>query len=156
VRKLTDIVIHCSATDPKMDIGSWEIRKWHLAQGWKDIGYHFVIRLNGAIEQGRPVEQVGAHVQGHNSTTIGVCYVGGVKGKKAADTMNHVQEFALAGLVTNLRREYGALEVMGHNDYTKAKACPSFKVASRLAYMKLANCPKGRMTLPDYLNPMNQ
>ena len=99
-----------------MDIGSWEIRKWHLAKGWKDIGYHFVIRLNGAIEQGRPVEQVGAHVQGHNSTTIGVCYVGGVKGRKAVDTMNHVQEFALAGLVTNLRREYGALEVMRHND----------------------------------------
>lgn len=152
MRNLTDIVLHCSATEPTMDVGSWEIRKWHMAKGWKDIGYHFVIRLNGEIEQGRAIEIPGSHVQGHNATTIGVCYVGGVRKRRATDTFNRAQELAFAGLVANLRRIYGPLEVMGHNDYTNKKACPSFKVASRLPYLKLSECKKG-IILPQYLNP---
>ena len=62
-----------------MDIGAKEIKAWHKGKGWKDIGYHYVIRLNGKVELGRPLEKMGSHVVGYNRDSVGVCYVGGVE-----------------------------------------------------------------------------
>ncbi|MGL5965359.1 MAG: N-acetylmuramoyl-L-alanine amidase, partial [Fusobacteriaceae bacterium] len=75
------IVIHCSATKPTMDIGVRDIRMWHKQQGWLDVGYHFIIKRDGTIEEGRPVDVVGSHVKNHNSNSVGVCLVGGVDDK---------------------------------------------------------------------------
>ena len=60
MRKINLIVIHCSDTYARMDIGVNEIRQWHLQRGFNDIGYHYVIRRDGAIEQGRPIEKPGS------------------------------------------------------------------------------------------------
>lgn len=120
-----------------MDIGAKEIKGWHKAKGWKDIGYHYVIRLNGKVELGRPLEKMGSHVVGYNRDSVGVCYVGGVEDKKPKDTMNPAQEAAWRKLVSTLRAQYGPLEVFGHNDFTDQKACPSFKVGEKFADMKL-------------------
>ena len=120
-----------------MDIGAKEIKGWHKGKGWKDIGYHFVIRLNGKVELGRPLYKVGSHVIGWNTDSVGVCYVGGLEDKKPKDTMNAAQEAAWRKLVSTLRAQYGALEVFGHNDFTDLKACPSFKVGEKFADMKL-------------------
>ena len=48
-------------------------------RGTRDIGYHFVIQRNGEVDEGRPIEQTGAHVKGHNHDSIGICYIGGVE-----------------------------------------------------------------------------
>jgi len=69
MRPIDTLILHCSATPPDMDIGVAEIDTWHKAQGWKRIGYHFVIRRNGIVERGRPLAQIGAHVEGHNRRT---------------------------------------------------------------------------------------
>jgi N-acetylmuramoyl-L-alanine amidase len=79
IRKKTDLlVVHCAATKASMDIGAKEIRRWHKDRGWDDIGYHYVIRRNGDVEIGRPENAVGAHVAGKNSTSVGICLVGGI------------------------------------------------------------------------------
>ena len=120
-----------------MNIGASEIRGWHKKRGWKDIGYHYVIRLDGTVELGRPLKEIGSHVQGQNSGSVGICYVGGLgENRKALDTLNEAQEKSLTFLVQNLRSKLGKdLKVYGHNDFTKAKACPSFKVSERLKHL---------------------
>jgi N-acetylmuramoyl-L-alanine amidase len=124
------IAIHCSATHPSQNVGAAEIRRWHRARGWVDIGYHFIIRRDGIVERGRPQNTIGAHVEGFNSTSVGVCLVGGVTERninKAEDNFTPAQWAALKTLVTTLRELYPNAVVQGHRDFPKVtKACPSF------------------------------
>lgn len=131
MRKITDIILHCTATPAKMDIGVKEVDKWHRHRGWKGCGYHVIIRRDGTVEYGRPMERVGAHTKGHNRHSIGVAYAGGVDlDGKPEDNLTAAQEKALINLVEELRRDYGALTVSGHNQYSP-KACPSFIVSEK-------------------------
>lgn len=141
------IVIHCSATKPGQDIGVADIREWHLAKGWADVGYHFVIRRNGRIEPGRDLQEVGAHVAGHNSTTVAVCMVGGLDayGNEQQHDPNMFTEaqWVTARKAVNFLRElYPEAKVCGHRDFSPdrnmdgkispdeyLKSCPGFDVA---------------------------
>lgn len=135
MRKLTRIILHCTATPEGRHVDVATIREWHRKRGWSDIGYHFVIYLDGSVHNGRPVEKAGAHVSGHNADTIGVVYVGGTDAAgKAKDTMNDAQETAFVNLVASLRDKYGALTLHGHNEYA-AKACPSFNVKQKFQWL---------------------
>jgi N-acetylmuramoyl-L-alanine amidase len=135
MRKLTRIILHCTATPDGRHVDVATIRGWHKKQGWSDIGYHYVIYLDGSLHNGRPVEKAGAHVSGHNADTIGVVYVGGTDaGGKAKDTMNDAQETAFVNLVKALRDQYGPLTLHGHNEYA-AKACPSFNVKQKFEWL---------------------
>lgn len=130
-RKNTNwIVVHCSATRPVQDIGVKEIRQWHKAKGWQDIGYHFVIRRDGRIEKGRPANVIGSHVAGHNADSVGVCMVGGLADKAPwapAASYTPAQWKALEGLLKTLVKAYPKAKVRGHRDFPKvAKACPCF------------------------------
>lgn len=128
MRQITSIAIHCSATKPGQDIGVAEIRGWHKAKGWSDIGYHWVIRRDGRLEQGRGEEVPGAHVEGHNSKSIGVCMVGGVDDRNNPDNNFTPEQWtALKAICTDLARRYPAAVFKGHRDYPGVKkACPSF------------------------------
>lgn len=130
MRKLNEIIIHCSATEEGRDFTVEDIRRWHVqGNGWRDIGYHFVIYRDGTIHIGRPLEQVGAHTSGHNAHSIGICYVGGVAAdrKTPMDTRTPQQREALVTLVRILKQAYGISKVSGHREYAN-KACPSFDV----------------------------
>lgn len=132
MRNLEMIIIHCSATPSNMDIGVEEIRKWHLERGFSDIGYHYVIRRDGELEVGRPINTPGAHCKGHNARSIGVCLVGGVDkyaGKLVAScNFTELQWNALDLLVTSLLGKYPSIQsVHGHNEFA-AKDCPCFDV----------------------------
>lgn len=129
-RKITEIIVHCTATPEGKDFAVDTIRSWHLANGWKDIGYHYVVYRDGTVHAGRPEAQVGSHVAGHNSGTLGIVYVGGVAsdGKTPKDTRTPQQRAALLDLAKALIAKYPAIKkVTGHNQYA-AKACPSFDV----------------------------
>ena len=135
MRKLTRIILHCTATPDGRHVDVDTIRSWHRKRGWSDIGYHYVIYLDGSVHVGRDVAKVGAHVVGHNADTIGVVYVGGTDaGGKAKDTMNAAQETAFVNLVKHLRDQYGPLTLHGHNEYA-AKACPSFNVKQKFGWL---------------------
>lgn len=129
-RSITEIIIHCTATPEGRDVSVETIRGWHKGQGWKDIGYHWVVLLDGTVKPGRPEDQIGSHVAGHNLGTMGVVYVGGVAkdGKTAKDTRTPAQRAALMETVKALVAKYPTIQkVTGHNQYA-AKACPSFDV----------------------------
>ncbi|NBN64121.1 N-acetylmuramoyl-L-alanine amidase [Pannonibacter tanglangensis] len=129
MRHVDTIVVHCSATPEGRPVDVQTIRRWHLARGWSDIGYHFVIDLSGRVHTGRPIAQIGAHVAGHNAGSIGICYVGGVDANlKPKDTRTIQQKHALRELIASLCEEYPSIKtVCGHRDFAGVKkACPSF------------------------------
>lgn len=134
-RSINEIIVHCAATPEGKNFTVEQIRDWHVnGRGWKDIGYHFVIYLDGSIHAGRPVEQVGAHCLNHNQHSIGVCYIGGCTavGKKAKDTRTPAQKKALLELLTELRSIYPKARIHSHSDFAN-KACPAFNATQEYA-----------------------
>ena len=132
MREIKKIIIHCSATPEGRHVTVDDIRRWHMkpvskgGRGWSDIGYHYVIYLDGTVHPGRPVEKTGAHCTGQNANSIGICYVGGLDANgKAKDTRTGEQKTALRLLVATLKSKYPGVTVHGHREFA-AKACPSF------------------------------
>lgn len=148
-RQIDGIVIHCTATKPGQDLTVADVRKMHKQKGWSDIGYHYLIRLDGRIEKGRDVDIIGAHVSGHNAHTIGVCYVGGLDATgKPYDTRTYNQKQSLLNLLKMLRVAYHKATIKGHRDYSPdkdgngtiepnewIKSCPCFNAINE--YIKI-------------------
>jgi N-acetylmuramoyl-L-alanine amidase len=129
MRAIHKIIIHCTATREGDDISVDTIRRWHLARGWSDIGYHYVIDIKGSINAGRPIELMGSHTRGFNKGSIGIAYVGGVEadGKTPKDTRTKAQKDSIIRLVKKLKGCYPDVTIHGHNEFSN-KACPSYNV----------------------------
>lgn len=146
-RKITDIIVHCTATKEGVEYTVEQIRNMHKANGWSDIGYHYIVHLDGRIDNGRDVDISGAHVSGYNSHSIGVVYIGGLENKPGVpydklpskDTRTQAQKDALVSLLIDLKRLYPNAVIKGHRDYSPdkngngviepwewLKACPCF------------------------------
>lgn len=153
-RKRTDrIVVHCSATGPNANIGADTIRRWHKGQGWSDIGYHFVIKRDGTLEEGRREDLIGSHVRGHNSNSVSVCMVGGVTSDgRPANNFTPAQFDTLKMTLRHLRAKYRLTndDICGHRDLSPdrdgdgtveafewIKACPSFDVRAWIKEVSL-------------------
>lgn len=143
MRAIDLIVVHCSATRPSLDIRAADINRWHKARGWGGIGYHFVITRAGDLDHGRHLGEVGAHVYGHNRTSIGICLVGGVAedNTQAENNFRPAQFATLRSLLNQLREFYPRTRICGHRDLSPdidgdgiierhewLKMCPSFDV----------------------------
>jgi N-acetyl-anhydromuramyl-L-alanine amidase AmpD len=142
MRKINKIILHCSATKEGQNFTTTDIERWHKQRGFAKIGYHYVIYLDGSIHKGRDISEIGAHVQGQNSNSIGICYIGGLDANgKPKDTRTNAQKSAIVQLVADLKRQFPDSEVLGHRDYSPdrngdgiieewewLKACPCFDV----------------------------
>ncbi|MCI5038438.1 MAG: N-acetylmuramoyl-L-alanine amidase [Donghicola eburneus] len=144
MRTITEIIVHCAAVpsdwriDKPVEAQVAEIRRWHLARGWSDIGYHAVGHQDGSIGLGRDRdhdgdiwEEIGAHVAGHNRTTLGYCLIGGA-GSKADDQFEdhftEAQDKALRRWIADRLEQFPTIKkISGHNQYAR-KACPGFFV----------------------------
>lgn len=138
MRKVNKIIIHCTATPEGRDVSIDEVRRWHVKErGWRDVGYHFLIRLDGTVEEGRPIEMTGAHTRGHNWDSIGIAYAGGMSKDmtEPKDTRTDEQKDSLVDLLCQLHDCYGGT-VYGHRDFS-AKACPSFD--AKTEYENISN-----------------
>ncbi len=142
MRVIKEIIVHCSATPPDMNIGANEIRKWHTdpppsGRGWRDIGYHYVIRRNGEVDHGRDENVVGAHCEGHNANSIGICLVGGINKQGDAENNFTPEQFAtLKNWLKAIRDDHPGSTIHGHNEFS-SKACPSFNVQDWLKEVEL-------------------
>lgn len=139
MRDINKIILHCSATREGQDISTETIRGWHVNErGWSDIGYHFVVLLDGTVDKARPVERQGAHVRGKNKGSIGVCYIGGCDADmNPKDTRTDLQKESLTELISYLMDSYEDATLHGHNEFS-SKACPSFNVKEE--YKELIEC----------------
>ena len=139
MREIDKIIVHCTATPEGRHTTVEDIRGWHKDRGWSDIGYHYVIYLDGTVNEGRPVETQGAHCKGHNWKSIGIAYVGGLDKDtfKAKDTRNEEQKDSLAFQLEYLKVLHPKAVIYGHRDFSN-KECPSFdakKEYNNISYM---------------------
>ena len=135
MRKINKIILHCTATPEGREHDVADIRRWHLKRGFNDIGYHYLIHIDGTVEEGRPLNKQGAHCSGQNRGSIGICYGGGMSKamKKAKDTRTQAQKDSLIKLMHELIYKYNKdMTIHGHNEYAN-KACPSFNVQEEYA-----------------------
>jgi N-acetyl-anhydromuramyl-L-alanine amidase AmpD len=129
--KVNKLIIHCSYTPPERDIGVDTIRQWHIKDnGWSDVGYHYVIRRDGSVEQGRDELTQGAHTMGHNKDSLGICMIGGMSRNGLPEcNFTAAQWEALRNITTHLVAVHNAT-VHGHNEFDKNKTCPGFDVGA--------------------------
>lgn len=154
MNKIDSIIIHCSATRAGQDLRAKDIDRMHKQRGFCQIGYNFVIDLDGTVENGRPLSMDGAHCNtkgfsgvSYNKHSIGICYIGGLDANgKANDTRTDEQKVSLRNLIAKLCKEYDIIEVLGHRDTSPdlddsgevepaeyIKACPCFDVRSEFS-----------------------
>ena len=133
------VVLHCAATpdypygNKAFDlIGAADIDSWHRSRGFDCIGYHYVIRQSGMIEDGRPTDRMGAHTKGYNSDTLGICVVGNGR-------INREQLLALSELYKEFTFDYGITwqEWYGHYEFTDKKTCPNMPMELVRSYFRL-------------------
>lgn len=156
-RTINEIVVHCAATPEGRDYTVQDITKWHKQRGFATIGYHYVIYRNGKIMAGRDVNTAGAHATGHNSHSIGICYIGGMdaQNKSPKDTRTDEQRKSLKALLTRLCKLYPKAKLYGHRELSKdlngdgiispwefEKACPSFEVSELRTELRKMNVYK--------------
>ena len=144
MRYIDKIIIHSTATPEGRAVTMETVKSWHVkGRGWGDIGYHYVIELDGTIKEGRPLHKVGAHTLGENGHSIGVCYVGGLAvDKSPKDTRTPEQQTALVNLIEALIEAHPTIKsVHGHREFAN-KACPSFDVAHEFAFINAALAEK--------------
>lgn len=147
MREINKIILHCSASSV---IGQRivHIKAWHTkpppdGNGWSDVGYHFFIGFDGLLEQGRPVEKAGAHAQGHNKDSIGIC----LAGLRMTD-FTAKQFDSLSTLLLLLKRSYPHAKLLGHSEVDQhGKTCPVFDVVPWKKFWELAD---GSLPAPSY------
>lgn len=129
--KINKVTIHVTASDGTLE----SIRRAHIAQGWSDIGYHWLVDKKGNIFAGRPESKTGAHVGGHNTGNIGIsCITRGSDTESDAPYGKYLTAAQMVSLETITadvlyRHNLSIDAVYGHNDFPGvAKACPCFKV----------------------------
>ena len=134
MREITKVIVHCAATPEGRDVKTEEIKRWHTEErGWSDIGYHWVVELDGSINEGRSEDINGAHCRGHNSDSVGICYVGGSDSEgNPKDTRTQEQKDSLVTLIKDILDRYSESEVYGHRDFSE-KACPSYDAKTEYA-----------------------
>lgn len=130
MRRIDEIIIHCSATPAGKSFDLNDITRWHLERGFKSCGYHYIILLDGTLQLGRPLSEIGAHCLGHNSHSIGVCYIGGLDSHGSpCDTRTKAQISTMVSLISSLLIDFPGASVHGHNEFS-SKSCPCFDVKS--------------------------
>lgn len=136
-REIKYLVIHCSATRCNAPFPVEALRRCHRARGFRDIGYHFYITRNGALHHCRPMGEIGAHVQGFNLHSIGICYEGGLDADgHPADTRTREQCERLQELLGILHSLYPDARIVGHRDLCgKRKECPCFDATAEYGGM---------------------
>ena len=123
-RNIRYLVVHCSATPEGRDHTAKDIALWHKQRGFNEIGYNYIVRLDGTVELGRDVNKIPAHVTNHNKDSIGICYIGGIDKNtlEPKDTRTPAQK-----LLKELKNLYPEAQILGHRDFPGvAKACPCF------------------------------
>ena len=138
LKEVKYLVVHCTATRLSQRVSVEDIDRWHKAQGWSGIGYHWYVDRDGHIFPGRSEREAGAHVKGYNHCSIGICYEGGLDEQgNSADTRTPAQKAALLFIIKDLKQSYPHAVVLGHRDFPGVhKDCPCFDAKTEYSYIQ--------------------
>ena len=129
-RETTDtIVIHCTQTPPDMDVDVEKVTQWHKERGFDTIGYHYLIKRDGTLQEGRQQDEVGAHAVAVNGNSVGVAMAGGGTSSMGwEDNFAPIQFQTLKTIIMKLKKDYEIKKIIGHYQVDDKKECPSFDV----------------------------
>ena len=138
LKEVKYLVVHCTATPLSQRVSVEDIDRWHKAQGWSGIGYHWYVDRDGHIFPGRSEHVAGAHVIGYNHCSIGICYEGGLDEQgNSADTRTPAQKAALLFIIKDLKQSYPNAVILGHRDFPGVhKDCPCFDAKTEYSYIQ--------------------
>ena len=138
MKEINKVIVHCTATPEGRHTTVEDVRRWHLDRGWSDIGYHFLVYLDGTVHEGRSLDVQGAHCRGQNKNSIGIAYVGGLDkvNFKPKDTRTEEQKEALVDMLEFFKIAHPEVVIYGHRDFA-SKACPSFD--AKTEYKNITN-----------------
>ena len=138
LKEVKYLVVHCTATRLSQRVSVEDIDRWHKAQGWSGIGYHWYVDRDGHIFPGRSEREAGAHVIGYNHCSIGICYEGGLDEQGiSADTRTPSQKAELLFIIKDLKQSYPNAIVLGHRDFPGVhKDCPCFDAKTEYSYIQ--------------------
>ncbi len=133
MRKIHNIVLHCTATSQTTKVSSI-VKFWKEVNGWSAPGYHFIIKPDGTYENLQPIEKPSNGVAGQNAHSVHISYIGGVdKLNRPVDNRTGAQKQTQIDLIKRLKVQFPDAKILGHRDFPGvAKACPSFDVAEWL------------------------
>jgi N-acetylmuramoyl-L-alanine amidase len=136
MRNINFLAVHCTATAQTTSVSSIQ-NYWKNNLGWKNPGYHYIIKPDGEVVNLLPIDQVSNGVAGHNSVTVNISYIGGIDTKGAPkDTRTAAQKASMLKLLIELKKQFPKAIIQGHRDFPLvAKACPSFD--AKTEYQKL-------------------
>lgn len=133
MRNINKIIVHCTATKEGKAFTANDITRWHKDRGFATIGYHYVVLLDGTIQQGRAEMVMGAHCKGYNANSIGICYIGGLdENGNSKDTRTPEQKKSLLELLKRLKKDYPNATIHGHREFAN-KDCPCFDAKKEYA-----------------------
>ena len=140
-RDISEVIIHATETYTNANIGAEEIHIKHNEAGHDGIQYHYVIRRDGRLQRGVPLdnETVASNIRGHEKNCIDVCLVGGVNVPSEADnpllnlslqSFTQAQMKTLEALLEIFYRHQPGGQVLGHNAIDPNSLDPYFDVVS--------------------------
>jgi N-acetylmuramoyl-L-alanine amidase len=124
------VVIHQSASSNPLHDNIETIRQWHLDRNFSDIGYAYFIRKNGLVEKGRDEDKIGAHVKGHNKSSLGICLSG--EGEKTPEQLKAL-EILLIDICS--RHNLEKKDILAHSDLAPT-LCPGFDLHGWLSSLR--------------------
>ncbi|ERT58164.1 MULTISPECIES: peptidoglycan recognition family protein [Megasphaera] len=130
-RRMTSMIIIHHAGGPDRDVGAADIHAWHLANKWAGVGYHFIVRKDGTIEAGRPMDMVGAHCLGANDVSVGICAAGNFETAKPSAAQLQSVANLTAYLCDRYDLEPSRRTIVGHRDLCRTE-CPGNNLYGRL------------------------
>lgn len=139
-RNVNEVIVHITASNDNATVA--DIKAGHIARGFSDIGYHWIVDREGIVHKGRSESIIGSHVAGYNTDTIGISYIARGSDSDQNGTygryMTDIQRSALERQIAVILKRYGLTikDVSGHNQYNLGKACPCFKVSKSPEFLQ--------------------
>ncbi len=139
---ISRITVHHDGIEPITPLETYDqiqsrlqtIRKYHLARGWADIGYHYIIDPRGRVWMGRPLQLQGAHVSGGNDGNIGILLLGNFQFEQPSDEALE----SLSILIGKLQKKYRipAGRIYGHCELAVGTECPGHHLKDKMGAIR--------------------
>lgn len=136
MRTVKYIAVHCTATPQNTTVKSI-LNYWKTGLGWKNPGYHLIVKPNGEYERLASDETICNGVKNYNSVSMHISYIGGIDSKgKAIDNRTAEQKQTMLELICDLKSKYPSAKIQGHRDFPNvAKDCPSFNAIEEYKHL---------------------
>lgn len=124
-RDITTAVVQWTETHTNNNLNANDIHRNAISLGLDGIQQHFVIRRNGNIQRGRPIDLEGLYSENHNKHSIAILFVGGINAptgttlpmnQLSSKSLTSAQMSSFNQLLKSLYTVKPGIQVIGNNN----------------------------------------